>query len=118
MHDALNAVYDAASRTLEGAQDLRGEMRRPGAEAALAPLLGCIEAVLDELVHAQEDVHARLAAPKSFETHEERCVRLALADLAEKLTEAQRACGSARAVAARSRPWRAMAEWVRQGHGA
>ena len=117
MQDPVNAVYDAACRTLEGAHDLRGEIRRPGAEAALAPLLGCMEAILDELIHAQQVLHARVAASGPLETHDDRNVRMALTDLTAKLTEAQRACSSARAVTAGSPPWHAMAERVWRGHG-
>jgi hypothetical protein len=75
-----------------------------------------MEAILDELVHVPMVIHARIAAPGSTETHDERCTRMALAELTAKLIEAQRACGSARAVTARSRPWRTLAERVRRGH--
>ena len=94
MRDPDNAVYDAACRALEAAQDLREEVRRPGAAAALAPLLGCVEVVLDELAQAHEHIRDRLTEPG--DEH----VRSALAWLTAQLGVAQLASATARSAAA------------------
>jgi hypothetical protein len=87
MHDPANDFYDAACELLAAAQDLRDRARRSGAEAALAPALGCLQATLTELAAGVDGLAGR---PETAP------VRSALDHLAEELRAAEHAADVAR----------------------
>jgi hypothetical protein len=65
--DPAHALYDEAAGLLATAQALAAATREPGAVAALAPTLACIDASLEALRRATEQLReralARLAEP-------------------------------------------------------
>ena len=61
VRDSVNDLYDSACELLDAAHRLRRAAARPGSVEALAPTMGCLEAVLRELVVAQAELDRQAA---------------------------------------------------------
>ena len=96
IRDPENQLFDEACALLEAAQRLRRASTAPGAEAALAPALGVIEAAAYELAVGCRHLRGRLAGAGRDDG-----LAAAIDGAIVSLLGVQESCGTARAVAAR-----------------
>lgn len=100
LHDPANGLYDAACQLLEAVQLMRVAATEPGGEQVLAPVLGCLEATLNELARSQVQLRRHLIRTQRSRPEDDGQTAGAMADFAHALLAAQRCCGVARAAAA------------------